>query len=90
MLLFNERSTLMQKILQKIVQDVLPSTQQPVVEPLLPPGTPAYTVLSGLLKTTMQKGCVNIAMLQNLHQLLNITGPEWFSNNLVKVSSKHV
>lgn len=82
---YAERSTLMHKILQKIIQDVLPpSAQQNPMEPVLPPSVPAHTVLKEKLHHIMQKGSVSLQMLQKLNQLLTITGPEWFSKNLVQ------
>ncbi len=80
------RSNLMVVILNRMIQEVLPasSTRMKAVYSL-PLTMPAQTMLSNVFKEAFNKSCMDLHSMHKLDNLLNITGPQWFAQQLVRV-----
>ncbi len=73
-------------ILNRMIQEVLPasSTRMKAVYSL-PLTMPAQTMLSNVFKETFNKACMDLHSMHKLDNLLNITGPQWFAQQLIRV-----
>ncbi len=46
---------------------------------------PARTMLLNVFRDTFNKSCLKLHAVHKLDNLLSITGPQWFTHQLVKV-----
>jgi len=79
----------MQVILGKIVHELLPSEAIPRLNPsafLLPPKTATREILIETFQRISSKGCIDIDDIHKMDYLLNVGGPQWFCEHLVRVS----
>jgi Mediator complex subunit 24 N-terminal len=81
---------LMQVILSKMVHDLLPAESIPRPNPsafILQPQTPTRDVLLETFRRTLNNGYVHIDDIHKMDYLLNVGGPQWFCEHLVRVSA---
>lgn len=78
----------MQVVLGKIVHELLPPELIPRQNPsafLLPPKAVTREILIKTFEQISNCGCIDIDNLHKMDYLLNIGGPQWFCEHLVRV-----
>ena len=75
-------------ILTKIIQEVLPpSAVRLNVSHMLPLTQPARTMLLETYASAFQQSSINIKAIHKFEHLLNVAGPKWLCDQLVRVGT---